>query len=126
MNKHLICGIIIAQLGSPREAQRKAMKFKDCPYLIMQAISSNKIYLTYIVPEKNRWWLKYPEDYPKEVGFQEAKVYIGNKIIVPQKFKPRLPLIKTKIAPCGADCGKCPLRDKYRCPCCPATIHYKG
>jgi hypothetical protein len=121
-----ICGIIIAETASERDAHKNARKLKDCPYLLMQAIDSNRISSVYIVPKEQKWWIKYAEDYPDKVGFKKTKVYISDSIIVPERFKPRLPLIKKSISPCGAKCSSCPLKDKYKCLCCPATIHYRG
>jgi len=82
-----ICGIIIAEKASAGEAHKVAHHLKGCPYLLMQAIESNKIHSVLIVPDEQKWWLKVPEDYPNKVGFKKAKVYIGDKITILERFK---------------------------------------
>jgi len=98
---------------------------KNCPNVAVLGASSNTVYSICVVPENKRWWLEYPERNPKEVGANKATVHIFENVVHPKSFKQRLPKRRMKAAPCGADCGTCPLRHQYSCNGCPATIHYK-
>lgn len=120
-----ICGIIIGEALSDEEAVRLAETMKNCPYLIASGTASRKVYSVYIVPEKKRWWVKYPETDPQATGVKEARVYIAENVVYPRKFSLKLPKKKTKTAPCGAKCQKCPLLEEYDCSACPATVHYR-
>lgn len=120
MDKDIICGFIFTETRLSKEAEKFAEKIKYCPYLIVLAVSSNKIYSAYIVPEKKRWWLEYPQLEPKKLGLKNAEVYICEKIIFPGKFIFKTPQTKSKINPCGANCSICGLRYKYKCDGCPA------
>jgi len=120
----MLYGIVIGEASSPEKAEELAEKYKDCPYLIVEFTNSNKIYSVLAVPDENEWWLKYPEINPEVVGYKRAKVFISDKSFVPEKFEIRVPEVRERIAPCGADCGNCNLKKEYKCKGCPATIYY--
>ena len=119
-----VCGIIRSETRSGEEAKKHAEAMKNCPNLILIGITSNIVHAVYIVPEYKRWWLKIPETNPEEIGVEKASVHIVEDLTYPAKFTKK-PIKKTEIAPCGADCQTCHLREKYKCNGCPATIHYK-
>lgn len=121
-----ICGIIIGEVGSIEEAKKQSANMKDCPHLVFSGTVANRIYSVYIVPEDKMWWLGFPEDNPKAVGFDKASVHIIEELMFPEKFDLRLPKNREETAPCGADCRTCPLRREYNCKACPATVHYKA
>jgi len=121
-----ICGIIIGEANSAKDAKKIARIMQNCPNLVASGTTSNKIYSVYIVPEKKEWWLRYPEINPKATGLEKAAVYIVKNVSYPEEFAFRLPHKKTEIAPCGANCKTCPLRKEYNCSGCPATIHYQN
>jgi len=120
-----IFGIIIGEASSAEEAQKLAETMRNCPYLVASGTTANMIYSVYIVPKEKKWWLKYPETNPKETGVEKAWVYMIENLVYPQKFNLKVPKKRTEIAPCGADCQTCPLREEYDCNGCPATVHYK-
>ncbi|UCE13523.1 MAG: hypothetical protein JSV04_15240 [Candidatus Heimdallarchaeota archaeon] len=122
----LICGIIIGEHPSLEEAQRHAEKMKDCLYLAVSAVSQNRIYSIFIVPEEKKWWLKYPESDPAVTGLGQAQVFLVENVIYPETFDLKLPDQKTATAPCGENCEICQLRNEYNCKGCPATFYYKG
>lgn len=122
----LVCGIIIGEHPSVEEAQKQAKKMKNCPYLITSGTSDNKIYSVFIVPNDKKWWLKYPETDPTATGLGKAQVKLVENVIYPEKLNLKIPAEKKTTSPCGDNCMTCPLREKYDCKGCPATVHYKG
>ena len=125
MKRKTLCGIIIGEASSNEKAKEIADNFKDCPYVAFIATHSNEVFAIYFIPEKQRWWLEYVEEKPKQtLGVDRAQLFIVDKVESPEKFNLKLPKEKLRIAPCGADCQKCPSFSK--CLCCPATIYYKG
>jgi len=117
-----ICAIIISEASSEEEAKKLSAMKRNCPYLIVTGTDSNKICSAYIVPEDKKWWVKYPETNPKATGVQKASTYIVEKLHYP--FEPKSFKTRSDIAPCGADCRSCTLREEYSCAGCPATVHY--
>ncbi len=125
MKEKTICGIIIGEASSNGKAKEITNEFKDCPYVAFIAPHLNRVFAIYFVPEKQRWWLEYVEEKPKQtLGVDKTQLFIVDEVKYPEKFNLKLPKEKVRIAPCGADCQKCPLFSK--CLCCPATIYYKG
>jgi len=123
--KRNICGIVIGEASSVEEAKRLAETIKNCPNLVASGTSANKFYSVYIVPEEKKWWLKYPETNPKATGLEKARVYIVQNLLYPEKSVFRMPEEKTDLAPCGADCKTCQLREEYNCSGCPATTNHQ-
>jgi len=121
-----ICGVIVSKMPSPKEAKKLSKNMKNCPRLVVSGTTSNVNCSVYIVPKDKLWWLKYPEKNPAIIGAEKVRVQVIQNLIYPLNFSPRLPKKKAKIAPCGADCPTCPLREQYDCSGCPATIHYQG
>ena len=121
-----ICGIIIGEHLSEKEALNHAKNMKNCPYLIALGTSEKMIYLIFIVPDEKRWWLKFPEIEPIKTGLRNARVFIAENIVLPEKFKLEKSKEKNKITPCGDNCDFCSLRKEFDCKGCPATLHYKG
>jgi len=120
-----ICGIITLEIRSVEDARKLSQQMKDCPNLLTSGTTGKTIYSVYLVPEEKRWWLTYPEDHPEIAGAERARVQVMDNLIYPKKFAMRVPSNKTTVAPCGADCSTCPLREQYACCGCPATIHYQ-
>jgi len=121
-----ICGIIVSEMRSPKEAKKLSKSMKNCPRLVASGTTSNLNFSVYIVPKDRLWWLKYPEKNPAIIGAEKVRVQVVQNLIYPLSFNPRLPEEKAKTAPCGADCLTCPLRGEYDCNGCPATVHYTG
>jgi len=120
-----ILGVVIGETSSPEEAERHAEIMKNCPYLVALGTTSNTICSIFIVPAEREWWLRYPETNPKETGLEKASVHIIKNVSYPESLAPRLCKKKTEIAPCGANCKICPLREQYNCNGCPSTIHHQ-
>jgi len=120
-----ICGIITLETRSVQDARKLSQQMKNCPNLLASGTTGRTIHSVYVVPEEKRWWLTYPEDHPEITGAKKACVQVIDNLLYPEKFAMRIPSKKTAIAPCGADCPTCPLREQYACPGCLATIHYQ-
>jgi len=119
-----ICGIITSETTSPSEAKKHAEAMKDCPHLILIGTTSNFVHAVYVVPECKKWWLEFPAENPEKIGVEKASVHIVEELTYPVEFS-KLPTKKAEKAPCGADCRKCDLRERYDCNGCPATVHFK-
>jgi hypothetical protein len=125
MNKGSILGFVIGEFASVKNAEEYAERMKRCPYLLLQACEGARVYSAYVVQKDQRWWLEFPNKHPKAAGFEHANVHIGEKITSVEEFRLRLPRIKGTIAPCGADCRSCSIKDKHPCCCCPATLYFR-
>jgi len=123
MTKIQTGGIIIGERRSFAQAEEYARRMTRCPYLAVQFIKGAEVGAVFIVPEENRWWLEYPAISPRETGFERAEVLVGDRLFYPTQFRPRIPFLRTKTAPCGANCARCP--NRYRCLRCPATVHFR-
>mgnify|MGYP001130176172 CR=1 FL=1 len=120
-----VCGIIIGEADSEKEAEKLAEAMRNCPHLLFSGTSMNRVYSVYVVPASKKWWLKIPGTDPNEAGFKRASVHIIDSLTYPAVVNLRLPDKMSDVAPCGADCSSCPLRSRYACDGCPATIHFK-
>ncbi len=122
--KNYIAGVVIGELRSAKQAKEYAEKTKNCPHLLFHTVKAKTLYSVCAVHKENHWWLKYPEKNPKRVGFKKAKVYLLKELFPPGILSLKRSRRKARIAPCGADCSACDLRNVYKCPGCPATSHY--
>ncbi len=119
IKKGCIGGVILGELESPQRAEEYANRMKSCPHLLFSQAEGNTLCSVYIVSKRDQWWLEYPEKNPARAGFRKAKVYIGPSLHLPFSVPPRRPHGRAALAPCGADCRTCDLRNKYKCRGCP-------
>lgn len=120
-----IGGILISEKPSAEETKKQAEKMKNCPYLVVLGTSTNRIFSIFIVPKDKRWWLEYPTSNLAATRSGSRQLFLVENVEYPEKFNLRIPAKKTEITPCGDNCSTCPLRNKYNCKGCPATIHYR-
>ncbi|MCL0092995.1 hypothetical protein M1O19_00735 [Dehalococcoidia bacterium] len=126
MKEKIVCGVLIGEARSEEEAERKAQRFKDCPYVVFIGTFADKYVEVCFIPEGHPWWLEAIRGEPEAMGFRNTTVLITDevKVTYPKGFKLRLPEEKLEVAPCGLVCKECSLFE--RCSGCPATIYYKG
>ena len=124
MEEKLICALLVGKAKTQKKAEHIARSYENCPYINLMATRENQLFATFFLPEKQRWWIEYTEEMPRETfGFEKAKVTIMGEVQYPKQLKMRLPKEPKKFSPCGANCGTCPSYEK--CLGCPATIFYK-
>jgi len=124
MEEKLICALLNGEAKDKEKAKHIAESYKNCPYINFMATKENLFFATFFLPEKQRWWIEYIEEKPKETfGLEKAKVIIVNDVEYPKRLKMRLSKKPRTISPCGTNCKTCPSYEK--CLCCPATIFYK-
>ena len=118
MGKHLWC-IMTSREGSEEEARRTVETMRNCPHLVALGYTSGTVYSVYMVPERKRWWLEYPETLNEETGQEKYSVQVVENLTYPEELALKTP--KSDRPPCGADCGTCGLRERYSCDGCPAV-----
>lgn len=80
----------------------------------------NQLYAVFFLPRRQKWWIEYIEKHPSDTfGFKNAKITFLENVYCPKKLKLRIPEKLTNISPCGANCKKCPSKDK-----CSYSSHY--
>ncbi|MFX0168601.1 MAG: hypothetical protein ACFE89_04495 [Candidatus Hodarchaeota archaeon] len=117
-----ICGIFITEYANSEKANAVIASMKHCPHLVIAGTSGKKTTMTFIVPDTLRWWFEGPADNPELLGAEKVDVFITEDIAYPEDFEPRLPTTRLDAPPCGSNCAACPMREKFNCPGCPATI----
>ena len=124
MEAKLICALLSGEAENEEKAKHIAMSYKGCPYVSLMATKGNRLFATFFLPERQRWWIKYVGRKPRETfGLDKANVTIVDTILYPKRLKMQLPKKPEKVSPCGANCGTCPAY-KERCVGCPATMFY--
>lgn len=126
MEEKVVCGVLIGEARSEEEAERRAQRFKDCPYVVFMGAFGDKCLEVSFIPEGHPWWLWAIRAEPEAMGLRKHTVLITDEVKVtnPKGFKLRLPEEKLEVTPCGLVCKECSLFE--RCSGCPATIYYKG
>lgn len=125
MEEKLTCALLFGEAETIKKAEQIAESFKNCPYIHLMTTRDNQVFATFFLPEKQRWWIEYIEEKPRETfGLEKAKVTFADHVQHPKQLKMRLPKKLQAISPCGSNCGNCPAYDK--CLCCPATSFYKN
>ncbi|TFG13490.1 hypothetical protein EU537_06390 [Candidatus Thorarchaeota archaeon] len=120
-----VCGILIVEKESEKEALKSSNAMKECPRLIAVGTNGNTYYCVFIVPKDKTWWLEIPEAKPEILGAKSVKMYITEELVYPEEYELRLPEKKSEVSPCGSHCSTCPMVKENDCPGCPATTHYK-
>lgn len=124
MKEKLACALFFGEAKTDDKAEKIAISYRNCPYIHLMATKKKKVFATFFLPEKQRWWIEYVEKSPKTTfGLEKAKVTFVDQVQHPQHQSMRLPEKAQESSPCGATCGTCSAND--RCLCCPATIFYK-
>ncbi len=124
MQEKLICALLFGEAETEKEVEQIARSYQDCPYVSFMATKGRKLFATFFLPRRQRWWITYVEQKPGETfGLKKAKVTIVDHVQYPRQLRMRLPRKPQKSSPCGANCGTCPAYEK--CVCCPATTFYK-
>ena len=124
MQQDLI-GILFAKMESEEMAVQNSQKMKNCPRLLAAGTTSSTYFGIFILPIDKKWWLEYPVEHPEVLGAEEIQLHWIENIISPTDFEMNLPEEKGEITPCGSDCMQCPMREKYDCDCCPATVYHE-
>lgn len=126
MTEQLMCALLSGEAHGKADAEKIAKSYKNCPYVDFMATHKKKLFATFFLPARQRWWIEYVEKKPKETfGLEKAQVTFVDVVHHPKTLRMRVPKSKGKISPCGADCGSDPLCEKGRCPGCPATVYYR-
>ena len=120
----LICALLAGEADTEEKAEGIAKTYGSCPYVSLMATKENKLFATFFLPEKQRWWIEYAGRKPRKTfGLEKADVTIVDEVQYPKEVKQKLPKIPQKTSPCGANCGNCPAYEK--CLGCPATVFHK-
>ena len=120
-----ICGLMKVTTNSEDTARERAERMRDCPRLLASGTSSNVYYAVFILLHTKRWWLEYPAEHPEVLGAESISVQIIDNLVTPTSFKLKLPKQALELSPCGSDCSKCPMLDRFDCDGCPATAYYQ-
>jgi hypothetical protein len=122
--EELVCALLTGEAETEEKAESIAKTYGSCPYVSSMATKKNKLFATFLLPEKQRWWIEYVGRNTRETfGLKKAEVTIADKIQYPKEPEQALSKILRKISPCGANCGNCPAYEK--CLGCPATVFHK-
>lgn len=111
MEERLVCALLFGEAKTRKKVEHIAKSYyKNCPYTQFVATRENRLFATFVLPERHRWWVEYLEENPKEtIGLEKAEVTIVDNVYCPEQLKMRLPEKPQKISPCESNCKNCPL-----------------
>lgn len=126
--KKLIPVLLTGEAKSKKEAEKVASKYMKCPYVAYAAQDGNRVYLAYLLPEEQRWWMDEIIKDPTHLFLERIQAVYPERLFYPQNVELHLPEEKTTVFSCGphpsvADCSKCPAYQM--CLGCPGTVYYK-
>ncbi len=102
-----MAGVLVGEMDSGEKAEASADTMKKCPKCLAIGTDGNKLIGVYMMPAEDSWSLDFPEIFP------ESNSHV---IPIPNLVHPAALNVKPSASPpCGEDCGKCPLREKYGC-----------
>ncbi|MDH5461121.1 MAG: hypothetical protein OEZ29_01445 [Candidatus Bathyarchaeota archaeon] len=124
MEEKLICAWLLGKAQTVEKAKRLAEKYRNCPYVNFIATREEQLFITFFLPEGQRWWVETIREKPSEtIGLETAEVIIMNETHYPEKLRMRLPRKPQDVSPCGSKCENCLLY--LKCSGCPATIFFR-
>lgn len=124
MKEKLICALLFGEAETRNKAEQIAESYKNCLYIYLMTTEENRLFATFFLPKRQRWWIEYVEKKPRETfGLEKARVTFPSDVQYPEQLEMRLPEKLQETSPCGSNCGTCPAHDK--CLCCPATTFHK-
>lgn len=128
-SKLFVYAIILAELEGFEYINEVVSRLRECPRMVLLAPLLGGINFIAIMAFEN-------EDVLESCmgscivrtmkGIRRSEVYIARDLAIPRYVLVRTSLKKAERAPCGVDCGKCPLYIANRkCLGCPATKYYR-
>jgi hypothetical protein len=127
-NKKYIPVILTGEAKNRKEAEKVVSRYMKCPYVAFAAHGGNRVYLAYVLPEEQRWWMDEIIKAPTHLLLERIQAVYPEKLFYPPNVALHLPEEKTTVFSCGqhptvADCSKC--LAYQRCLGCPGTVYYK-
>ncbi|MFX0115423.1 MAG: hypothetical protein ACFFB3_12810 [Candidatus Hodarchaeota archaeon] len=120
----LVSGLLIGEAESEREAQRIAMRYRNCPYVNLMATKGHQTYICLTLPKKQKWWAEFIANNPKTTfGLRKADIIFFDAMQYPEQLTMHLPEKPAIVSPCGSECGKC--SSYSECSGCPSTVFYE-
>ncbi len=124
MEEQMFCALLFGEAKAEEKAKQIAKSYQNCPYVNLIATKENQLFATFFLPEKQRFWIEYVEEKPKETfQLEKAKITFVDHVYYPKHLKLQIPKKPKKISPCESNCGICQSYNK--CSGCPATTFYK-
>jgi hypothetical protein len=119
MTSPTVCAILNLEYETPKEADKYANIFKNCPHVKFWGNNHTSTTIILEIPPEKTEWVEYIQKFPETTfgGIDAKLTYV--KLYYPAKFNLK-EFEEKEVSPCGSKCNNC-VSLHHLCPGCPAV-----
>lgn len=85
MGERQICALLFGEAETEKKAKNTAGTFEDCPYINLIATKENRLFATFFLPERPRWWIESVEKHRRQIlGLIRVEVVFVDEVQYPK------------------------------------------